>query len=77
MSLNIFFFTDGLLLLANEALLTVPENVEDSALQICVTLESDGELGTGVIVTMRTFDGSAGEIPLNQCSVLVVFLCVP
>ena len=64
-------------MLVNEVLLTVPENVEDGMLQICVTLESDGELETDVIVTMGTFDGSAGEIPLNQHSVLVILPSVP
>ena len=80
MSVNIIIlhiFTDGQLFLANEVLLTVPENVEDGMLQICATLESDGDLETDVIVTMETFDGSACEIPLNQCSVVVILLSVP
>ena len=64
-------------MLVNEVILTVPENVEDGMLQICVTLESDGELETDVIVMMGSFNGSAGERPLNQRSVLVILISVP
>ena len=40
--------------------LSVPEN---HVLSICVVLSSDGELETDLLVTLRTIDGSAGEVP--------------
>ena len=46
----------------NETILTVQENVDGGVVDICVALSSDGELETDVLVTMETFDGSAGEI---------------
>lgn len=52
--------------MANEAIIVLPENAEDGVLQICVALDSDGELETDLIVTMMTFDGLAGEAPLSS-----------